>query len=214
MSEETNGQNPWLAAVAATTIAITPDHSLDIAGLGSPAPVSCGVDDPLDCTALVISNAGVDPVMLVTLDLLYPGGVLRERLEAGLRPWLPPENLLVFASHTHAGPSTDPTKPRLGKVSPQYLRSLTDQVLDICTALLKQARTQATGRVFTADCDMAVNRRQRARVNASKLGLRFGVEVTGSDPDGPVDPSIISAVLRDAGNGEPLAVIWNYACHP
>ena len=208
------GAEDWVAGIAATTITITPNHAVDIAGLGSPAPVSSGIDDPLDCTILVINTPGSDPLMLVALDLLYPGGPLRDRLERALAQWLPAENLLVFSSHTHAGPATDPTKPLLGRVSPHYLKSLTEQVLDAATSTLGQSRQDAACKVFTTKCELAVNRRERAPINVSRSGLRFGVEVTGSDPDGPVDPAIITAVLTNTDSGEPLAVVWNYACHP
>lgn len=167
--------------------------------------------DPLHASALVLQG-GDTRAAIIAMDAVAIGGIcdlsdsflprLRERLETRLA--IPARNVLVNASHTHtAGPM------------------LRDEaaVLEQTVQAVAQAASQLTPVVFGA----GAGREERLVANRTlrlKNGRAWTIRHTNpSPPDdevaglGPVDPEI--GVLRfDRLDGSPLAVVFNYACHP
>ena len=152
------------------------------------------------------------PVLLVTLDLLYPGAAVREAVERGAEG-LAPERIVVAASHTHRAPMTDAEKPLLGRADDDYLawltKTLTRRVRDVLDVEHAPLATLSAGSAVAAH---SVNRRRRVRL---LLGFppRRNVMARLPDRDGPVDETVIVGSVDDV-EGHPIARFWNYACHP
>jgi len=183
---------------------ITPPIGIPMVGFAGRGP-SEGVHDDLTATALVLA-AGEQRAAIVALDLLYLHDDLVERLRRAIaaRTEVPAAHILLACSHTHYGPVLDPA--RNGGDSPLvpcYVEHLVHTVAGISAAAAARLAPcrLATGR---AHVRIGINRRQR---------FPDGRIWLGQNPDGPIDPEV--RVLRlDGEDGQPLAVLLNYACHP
>ncbi|MEW6355576.1 MAG: hypothetical protein AB1696_04560 [Planctomycetota bacterium] len=169
------------------------------------------VNDPLYAKALVLDD-GKTKVAIIAMDAVAIGGIgdikddflpqLRDRLERELG--IPGGNVLVNASHTH--PSG---------------RLLCDDAEQIERTFDAVRRAQESMTAVKVGCGRG--REDRIMVNRT-LRLKNGKSWTirqanpcPRDEDveglGPVDPAI--GILRiDRLDGRPLAVIYNFACHP
>lgn len=191
----------------------------------SPAPLLAGVarsdisrveeglriNDPVYAKVLVLQQADVT-VAIVAMDVTAIGGIgevtdaflpeLRARIEAELG--IPPLHVLVNASHNHPPHN--------------FLCSHEEQV-----ARAFDAVKRAHGAMEPVTAGAGAGHEDRISMNRT-LRLKDGSGWTirhsnPSPPDevvesvGPIDPEI--GVLRlDRQDGSPLAVLYNFACHP
>lgn len=164
------------------------------------------VNDPLYVRALVLKNDATT-VAIVSVDAVAIGEIgtirndylatVRSRTEAELD--IKPANVLINASHCH------------GVVCP-----------DVAQRTF-QAVKEASQNMVPVDVGAGIGQESRIMENR-RLKLKNGTEVDSRHayslpPDeevagvGPVDPEI--GVLRlDRKDGETLAVVYNFACHP
>ncbi|MCI3278894.1 neutral/alkaline non-lysosomal ceramidase N-terminal domain-containing protein [Streptomyces cylindrosporus] len=177
----------------------------DLTGL-HPMPGSfSAVHDPLFLRALYLDD-GETEVALVSLDLIEAGDItpLRERIERELG--IPADHVVITATHTH-------NAPRIADVSPGALAhaggpesfAYTEIVYDRVVAALREARSGARPARFgvgSGTADVNVNREEYAD----------GRWILGHNPDGPSDKTVW--VLKfESEDGEPIAVLINYAVH-
>jgi hypothetical protein len=164
------------------------------------------VHDPLYVKALVLKQ-GEMQVAIVTVDAVAIGGIgrlkdsylstVRAAIDESLA--IPPSNILVNASHCHG-----------------VVRGDTDK-------LTIQAIKDAANNLVPIRIGVGLGHEDRVGENR-RLVMKDGREIDvrhaySMPPDaevagvGPIDPQI--GVLRlDRLSGKPLAVIFNYACHP
>lgn len=163
---------------------ITPPSGLSLAGFAARSQPSIGVHDPLTARAIVVGDTAI-----VVADVI---GIHRESsARIRQRCGLPPDNVIVTATHTHGAPLSMPG--RLGtQTDPRFLRQLEDG----CVAAIRKAAASAVPASLVAglgpDPDVARNRRHA---------------------DGPLDRSlpVLEVVAED---GRVIAVMTSYACHP
>lgn len=198
----------WKAGAA--SVVITPEKPLWMAGYASRTKPAEGKETELHGKALALEDARGTRLVMVTLDLIGVPRTLRKRLEArcGKDYKLPPEGLLLNASHTHSGPefrvdrapwddgNLKPT--REGEAYGERLEAQIFQLIGDSISRLKPARLGYTH----ARAGFAMNRR---------LPTPRGYQ-NSANPEGPVDQSV--PVLRVEGEGGELrAVVFGYACH-
>lgn len=178
---------------------ITPPVGTELCGYSARPGPAAGVHDPLYARALVLDD-GATRAAIVTTDLIGYDHMLVE----GVRADLPagsvlPEHVLLTATHTHAGPMVS-CLSRMGQVDKDYLRRLQAGVV---RAVVEAAGCLAPATVGAAvgQVQIGVNRRQR-----TDGGVTIGV-----NPAGPVDRDL--AVLAVRGDGGPMAILLNHACH-
>jgi hypothetical protein len=166
-----------------------------------------GITDPLEANMLWLQSED-RRLLIVTLDLLYPGRELRRRLlcSLGLRD----EELFLAASHTHFAPMTTPGLPGLGEEDEGYI--------DMVARSVAAAACPLEGRAVPVRCirrcgtaDHAINRRL-LRWRLSRSGLSHSCQM-GPNPGGEKNEAIEALEFLDADD-RPLALLWNYACHP
>lgn len=205
----------WIMKLNAATFDITPTSQVD-QGAGTAADgvrLSIRNNEPLEVNMLAIwADPDAQPVLMVTLDLLYPGEVIRAAIERAASP-LAVDRIVVAASHTHAAPMTDDTKPALGRPDPDYVEWLISQltprvrqVLDVSNAVDSQLE------LGQGQASHSINRRRRVRFLLTRRP-RWNIVAIGPNPEGSTDETLIVGAFTDA-DGVPLAWIWNYACHP
>ena len=189
---------------------ITPPIGIAHAGWGAQTHErATGVDLPLWATALALSD-GQQTIVLLDVDLIY----IWEREAAVVRQaivdltGLPPTHIRVSYTHTHSGPVTGSTWSSWIKagaeMTPPYDNSLPHKLAGVAWAALRKL---APVRVAAGSgaCGIAVNRRFRRPED--------GAVIVGRDWAGPVDHEV-KLIRIDHENGQPLAAIVNYACHP
>lgn len=182
---------PTLQAGVART-EITPPPGLDLTGYIARQNPSTGVRDPLYARALVLDD-GRRQIALISCDLL---GFDREfvadtRTRIELATAIPGPQVMLAATHTHAGPATMFLRG-CGDQDPGYIAQLQERLAD----LAHQAQTA---------------------LQPATLAVGKGSSVAGvhnrRTPGDMIDPAV--EVLRvDDHSGAPLAVVVNYACHP
>lgn len=199
--------------VATGVVDITPAEPLALGGSAAAAGVAEGVEDPLEASILVF-DAAPSPIVVVGFDLLFVGPALERSLRERLGDRLPADNLLLFASHTHSAPATDPTKPRLGAVDPDYVEAVAERVAGSIRDLLDGGFRAVTMRGASTRERFAVRRRTRRLAVVRRRSIDWRPTVQGSDRGAVVDDLVVAARIDDAATGAPLAVLWRLACHP
>ena len=169
--------------------------------------------DPLFARVCVLRGAGGEPVAFVQLDTLSVGrkqvADIRRRVEAA--HGVPGRNILVAATHNHAGPAV----VRAGEVKadPAYVESLTGKVLAAFgVAMANQEEVEVA----------FAHRHSHALTNNRRVVLRDGTvrtHGTFDDPaslclEGPVDPEVAVLAVRERHAGKVIGCLVNYASHP
>ena len=164
------------------------------------------VNDPSFAKALVLRQGDVTAV-LVTVDAVAIGGIgnIRDtflesvRAELAKDPGIHPANLIVNASHCHGN-----------------VRSDTDQlVVQVVREAAQKLIPVKVGSGTVLEKRISENRRVILK-NGSQVDMRRAYSLAWDNEIasvGPIDPQV--GLLRlDREDGRPLAVLYNFACHP
>ncbi len=198
----------WKAGAA--SVVITPKQSMWMAGYAARNKPSEGKVHDLFAKALALEDRNGQRLVVVTVDLIGISKELRAAVEKAVaeRYGLPPESLLMNASHTHCGPEIRTDVPdRYGRVfegferNVQYADKLPARLVDLVGQALHNLRP-AQLLYSHARCGFAMNRR---------LPTERGV-INSPNPDGPVDHDVPVLQVRGA-DGKLRAVLFGYACH-
>ncbi len=185
----------WKAGAASAKI--TPEKPLRMAGYAGRKEPAEGTEQDLFAKALAVEDKSGNRVVFLTLDLI---GVI-DRLRADVTKQvqekykLPPQALLMNASHTHCGPAygRDEAKAYYDKLTQTLVNTIGKSLENLQPAQLSWS---------AARCSVAMNRR-----TPSATGYR-----NHPNPNGRVDHQV--PVLRvDDPKGELKAVMFGYACH-
>ena len=198
----------WIAVEPAVQAADTAEAGLKagVAKIDVTHPDVPLATNPLWVKALVIRN-GSNTAVLITVDAVAIGeigpirndylGTVRTALQKELK--IDPQHVLVNASHCHG--------------------TVCNDVADRTIAAVKQAYHN----LVPVQAGIGVGHEDRVMENR-RLFLKNGKEIDirhaySMPPDeevagvGPVDPQI--GILRlDTPQGQPVAVVYNFACHP
>ncbi|MGD8241148.1 MAG: neutral/alkaline non-lysosomal ceramidase N-terminal domain-containing protein, partial [Armatimonadota bacterium] len=184
--------------VGIATADITPEGSVWMAGFSARKKPSEGVWKELGAQCVVFDN-GVTRVAFVALDLckiLEPQ--LADLRAAARKAGIPPQHVMINASHTHSGPTLSQTR------NADYValfKARTDPLFAAARADLQPAVLDYT----VGSCTMAINRRQ--------FDAEGKVTSMRPEPRKQIDPDVpILRVLSP--EGDVRAVLFGYACHP
>lgn len=149
-----------------------------------------GVHDPIYARAVAI-DGGNAVVVVVGLDLCVVSLEFTRRVrEAAHERWgLPPESIVLAASHSHSGPDY------LG-----YWEAVDANIEE----RLRELVVCAIGE--------ALARRRPARMGRARSQI-IGLSINRRDPAKPVDPNV-DIVRFDSVDGTPIAILFAFACHP
>lgn len=185
-------------------VEITPAPGEQMWGFENRTKPATGTLDPLYARVLVL-EAGEKRLGLVTLDLgrSFGPASLKQLRTAAIGDGI--SCLLVAASHTHSGPVVQDAY-RDG--TPAWER----KALEGIEESLKRAVDNLADVRVGVGYGHAYIGHNRLKVNEDGTVSWFEVNPTRI-PTAPVDPTI--SVLRiDKADGNPLAVLVNYSCHP
>lgn len=184
-----DGAATWLAGAA--EVVITPPIGGEMDGYGARKSGSNGVHDDLLAHALVLDD-GSRRAVIVTCDVLFVDATLVAAVRAAAHErWnIPPERVLVAATHTHSGP-----------------RGLVPFRAPADTELSAILTRQIAGAIGAAVTTLAPARLMAGTGSVDSISLNRRFE------DRAVDTAL--HVLRVEGeDGALRAALLNYACHP
>ena len=204
-------EGPGSLRAGAAVADITPDLGEIRIGDGN-MPVTA-VHDPLHARCLVLDDGGTK-IAIVICDNI---GIGRDTYDEARRlisreSNVPPENVLMAATHTHSA-----TKASVESYRPRLVRGIADAVCD-AEARLEPARI-AWGAVD--EPAEVFNRRWYVRDPELLKNPFGGVDKVRSNarrgdalikPAGPVDPEIAFVSVQSA-DGRPMALLANYSLH-
>ncbi len=198
----------WKAGIA--TVTITPEQPMWMAGYAARNKPSEGKVHDLHAKALALEDAQGTRLVIVTMDLLGVTRSMRDFVEREAKRLydLPPEGLLMNASHTHCGPELRADAAEISGVSPEYVERIREYV-----PLLQEKIVRIIGKSLAnlAPAELAYTHARAGFAMNRRQPTEHGVE-NRPYPDGPVDHDV--PVLRvDKPGGELRAVLFGYACH-
>jgi hypothetical protein len=187
---------------------ITPPIGTPLAGFAHRDHGAESVLDDLEVRVFWLQSASDadDAICLITADLIGFGAKLTAELRSELksRYGLPPERLLLAASHTHSGPQTCENMVGVGEMVAEVVAMVRERILD-AVAMAHQHLRPVVVSVGRGRCEgYAINRRL----------VRDGVCLFASNPDGVRDDEVTVLVFRDAQDGTITAVLFHFTCHP
>ena len=179
--------------------------------------VSTGVSSDVHAKAVVFELDGVKAA-LVACDMisLHPPIVRKTREQIAARTGVPPERVILAATHCHAGPQTHPMMftlagPEAQQLSEKYVDQLPGLIAEsvrLAEADLQPAKISAgRGREDT----ISFNRRFLLRDGTVKMNPGR-LNPANVRPMGPIDPEV-GVVYIESADGAPLATIVNFALH-
>lgn len=199
----------------AAAVEITPQQfPINMPG-GFSANYAEGAHDPLHARALVLEQ-GETVAALVVVDNLGLGRDLADEIKklAADRCGLPPENMLLAATHTHSAPSAG---------ADGYREILVEGTVQAIVRAHEALRPAAVGHAAHPLPEEVFNRRwylKPGRMPLNPFGEMDQVKMNpGTSPDvldrpaGPTDPDVTVLSVQEARSRKPLALLANYSLH-
>jgi len=171
---------------------VTPDPLLPVSGGVGPSNPANKTFGRLSVRAMVIENSGTR-VAICSTDFLGFPGVLCDKVRAKI-PSIPPQNILIGATHTHSAPDCYGFPDRTGKsgIDLEYVNQVCIKLAD--------AINEAIGKLQPAKIRIATG---NAR---GKIAYNYYAERL-------YDPRCDVIQALDT-KGKPFITLVNYACHP
>ncbi len=184
---------------------ITPPTGGEMAGYGARgANVSKGVHDPLYVRTLVLRDAD-DALAIVTVDLAgLPNDTIRT-VKRGVKNRTGIDQVMLLPSHTHSGPG--PSKDFPSKEKP-WLEEATQKIIDSVV----NANASLTPVSYGAGQGEVREGHNRRKVNSDGSVTMFWRNEDRVSTT-PVDHGL-GVVQFNTLDGDPLATMVNFTCHP
>jgi len=206
--------------VGLAAVDVTPPPGLPLMGNFRDDYLARGVHDPLMAKAIVFEDPQGTKAAVLAVDVCmldrHNVALIRDAISRSAN--VPPENVLVHATHTHSAPA--PHDRFLFGLDYRPYRAAAEAMLvkaASAVAIAEQELAEAQLSVGRAQEDrLSFNRRLRRRDGTTQMN--WEALVPGFDPDqveaawGPVDPQLICLVIERAG--EPVAAVVNFGLHP
>ncbi|MEW6357311.1 MAG: hypothetical protein AB1696_13355 [Planctomycetota bacterium] len=196
----------------AGVIDITPHIGVSLAG-GLRARKSTGIDTKLYAKSVVL-DSGETAICFISVDLCVLGRdyvevvtqIIRERTG------IPPEHVMVAASHTHAGPYTSPVFGAEADRDKDYLAILPRYIADSATIAHQRLAPAQIGSASGSEGTSGHYRRVRLKAgHVRNTWMKLDPDqVVG--PVGEIDPELGVLLTRDM-DGNATTIIYNYTLH-
>jgi len=181
---------------AAVEVDITPPVGVKMAGYGTRLEASRGIHDPLKAQLLLL-ELGNSRVVMISMDLVAVQAQFTERIRTAIKEktGVAEDHILVACSHTHSGPQGFNLGDLVMQESPdECLQEVTCQKIAGACAWAQELLRPAT-----------------LWLGHSKID---GLGLNRNDPQQGAADHQVTVLGVDDGDGKPLAVLFNYGCHP
>ncbi len=178
---------------------ITPQEPQFLFGYPHVHRYSTGIHDPLLSSALFLSD-GDRSLLLSANDVIFIGRETAQRVRQRIeeQTGVPAANIMVTATHTHSGPITvdmvsNELDQAVPKADPRHIEYMENGIVDAAVRACRAARPAKIG-VASADGS--------------------GIGTNRHEVGGLSDLQVPVLAVRDAGDGEFLAVMLVCSMHP
>ncbi|MCG2661352.1 MAG: neutral/alkaline non-lysosomal ceramidase N-terminal domain-containing protein, partial [Kiritimatiellae bacterium] len=169
--------------------------------------------DPLFARVAIFQDESGGKAAFIQLDTLS----VRWSDTDGLRKMIaaecgfPAGNIMVSATHNHAGPAI----ARLAPVEKEtaYVEDLKKKCISAFTQALAGLEEAEAGFASVKEFEVAFNRRTVMRDGTVKSQTYFTTNPDALYTEGPVDPEVAVVMVRNKSGKIPGALV-NFACHP
>ena len=202
------------------TVDFTPEPGLPLMGNFRDDYAARGVHDRLRAKAMVFEDVSGNRAAVLALDvcMLDRHNVALVRRVIGSQCDVPPQSVLVHATHTHSAPA--PCDRYLFGADFEPHRPAVDAMLTRAAGAVARAEAdlaEATLAIGYAEEDrVSFNRRLRRRDGSTQMN--WEALAPGFDPDqieaawGPIDPQVACLVVER--DDTPVAAVVNFGLHP
>ncbi len=195
---------------------ITPTASLPLAGFCNRTSNYENINSPLEADIIILQDSR-QRIVLLSLDVLYVGRALKEAILSRSGGTIKENELFIWASHNHFAPSTDPDKPMIGVCDAQYIEYVAERIAKLIETLLRTAPKKVQlSYGASRNKNLVVNRRRKGLILEKRSSLyvpHLGTKILPNKKQYR-DGKISTILLQDQEGGQPIALIWNFACHP
>lgn len=185
-------------------VKITPPVGSSMAGYTTRNRPAEGIHDDLFVRTLVLSNQELTlgivsaDILLVTEDF-----VAQVRQAATKITGIPPQNLIIAATHTHSGAG--------GLVAPEFRGGLLAPAMAFFSPYDPGLRSRLID-AFVASIHYAFHNQRPVQVGVG-MAPAAGVGANRRSSEGPIDPDVTVLRFLDEG-GRTTAILFRQACHP
>lgn len=169
--------------------------------------------DPLFARIAIFQDKSGGKAAFIQLDTLSvrwsDTDDLRKRIAAA--HGFPAGNIMVSATHNHAGPAIARLAPVAKATS--YVEDLKKKCIAAFGQALAGLEEAAVGFASVREFDVAFNRRIVMRDGMVKCQAFFADNPDALYMEGPVDPEVAVVMVRNK-SGKALGALVNFACHP
>ena len=206
--------------VGTAAVDVTPEPGLPLMGNFRDDYAARGTHDPLWGRAIVFADSQGTKAGLLAVDvcMVDRGNVALIREAIGEGCDVPPENVLVHATHTHSGPATSGKLGMAEEIAPHA--AAIELLLRKAASAVIQADRRLEDATVEAGCVMEdrVSFHRRLRRTDGTTQMNWEALQPGFDPKqidgpwGPIDPELTCLTLRREGT--PAAVLVSFGLHP
>ncbi|MBN1261022.1 MAG: hypothetical protein JXB35_10115 [Anaerolineae bacterium] len=183
---------------------ITPPVGIQLSGYAERVGVSTGIYDDLLLQTIALAQ-GETRALLIAADLIGFGDAFFADVSRIIqtRFAIPPENILLVASHTHSGPTIPYSFMDLDTLDQEYLSFLQVRILADAALALERLEGDYRLTVTQGRATFGVNRR--------KPNAQGEIEML-PNLAAPRDEQVLVVQLYDT-TGPRRVILFNYACH-
>ena len=181
---------------AAVEVDITPPVGVKMAGYGARLKASQGIHDPLKAQILFL-ELNDSRVVMISMDLLAVQAQFSKKIHAAIteKTGVAEDHVLIACSHTHSGPQGF---------------NLDDLILQ---ETQYETLQEITCQKIAGACAWAEKLLQPAVISLGHSTID-GLGLNRNDPQKGAADHQVSVLRIDDTSGKPLAVLFNYGCHP
>jgi len=196
--------------VGAAAVEIPADDAMDMAGGIHPWKAN-GAEAPLRATAIVLAR-GDEKLAICSCDVIV---VQADFVEPALRrvrevTGLPPERVLVHATHTHTAPST--VRAHACQRDDRFVAGLTVAIGEAIIAADADLAAHADCRLrYRLGEESSVGQNSRLLLGDGTI-FWVGKRDDAVRPTGPFDPEL-PVMAYETAEGKPIATLFNHSTH-
>ena len=186
------------------TPSVSEDHPVFLQGMAGPPRRAVSLSMPLKMQLLLLEDDHFTKILLVTADVFGFGNDIVSRVRQMAEPWgIPPEGILLNASHTHYAPGTvSHVSSELGPFYAQYSNAICNTIGERLDVLYDRLE----------ECEIGLGHSD-LRIGLNRRLLEAGAILFAPNENGFYD-SLTPFLCVQFKQSAKRLVIVNHGCHP
>lgn len=201
--------------IATSTCCITPEKKVTLGCNGYNFMPFESIDSDIEINAIRLMQNNTN-VLIISVDTLFVTNEIKMFAIDHLKDKLPlnEDQVFIAASHTHYAPFLDASKPNLGSVDDEYMVFFKSQLSLLLDNLVQAELIECDLIYGESESDgVSVGRRKYAWGFWKRFILTKSMRIFPNSKT-PIDSTVRTFKFIDKRTGKPVAILWNFACHP